>query len=246
MFTYQIKVEYLGTNFVGWQIQKNGLSVQEVLEKALSKFLNNKISVMGSGRTDAGVHASEQSAHFRTKKNITNENIFLSSINFFLRKYPVAILSIKKRSKKFHARHSASKRIYKYLIINRQSSLVLEKNKAWHIKKKLNVKLMKKGARKLTGTHNFSTFRSSSCESKSPVKTLKKASVKREKNKIIFTFSSKSFLQQQVRSMVGSLKYLGEGKWNLKDFKKAFKSKKRSMCAPTAPPYGLYLYKVKY
>ena len=112
MFTYQIKVEYLGTNFVGWQIQKNGLSVQEVLEKALSKFLNNKISVMGSGRTDAGVHASEQSAHFRTKKNITNENIFLSSINFFLRKYPVAILSIKKRSKKFHARHSASKRIY--------------------------------------------------------------------------------------------------------------------------------------
>ena len=246
MFTYQIKVEYLGTNFVGWQIQKNGLSVQEVLEKALSKFLNNKISVMGSGRTDAGVHASEQSAHFRTKKNITNENIFLSSINFFLRKYPVAILSIKKRSKKFHARHSASKRIYKYLIINRQSSLVLEKNKAWHIKKKLNVKLMKKGARKLTGTHNFSTFRSSSCESKSPVKTLKKASVKREKNKIIFTFSSKSFLQQQVRSMVGSLKYLGEGKWNLKDFNKAFKSKKRSMCAPTAPPYGLYLYKVKY
>tara|TARA_B100000579_G_scaffold402473_1_gene385735 strand:+ start:886 stop:1626 length:741 start_codon:yes stop_codon:yes gene_type:complete len=246
MFTYQIKVEYLGTNFVGWQIQKNGLSVQEVLEKALSKFLNNKISVMGSGRTDAGVHASEQSAHFRTKKNITNENIFLSSINFFLRKYPVAILSIKKRSKKFHARHSASKRIYKYLIINRQSSLVLEKNKAWHIKKKLNVKLMKKGARKLTGTHNFSTFRSSSCESKSPVKTLKKASVKREKNKIIFTFSSKSFLQQQVRSMVGSLKYLGEGKWNLKDFNKAFKSKKRSMCAPTAPPHGLYLYKVKY
>ena len=246
MFTYQIKVEYLGTNFVGWQIQKNGLSVQEVLEKALSKFLNNKISVMGSGRTDAGVHASEQSAHFRTKKNITNENIFLSSINFFLRKYPVAILSIKKRSKKFHARHSASKRIYKYLIINRQSSLVLEKNKAWHIKKKLNVKLMKKGARKLTGTHNFSTFRSSSCESKSPVKTLKKASVKREKNKIIFTFSSKSFLQQQVRSMVGSLKYLGEGKWNLKDFNKAFKSKKRSMCAPTAPPHGLYLYKVIY
>ena len=246
MFTYQIKVEYLGTNFVGWQIQKNGLSVQEVLEKALSKFLNNKISVMGSGRTDAGVHASEQSAHFRTKKNITNENIFLSSINFFLRKYPVAILSIKKRSKKFHARHSASKRIYKYLIINRQSSLVLEKNKAWHIKKKLNVKLMKKGARKLTGTHNFSTFRSSSCESKSPVKTLKKASVKREKNKIIFTFSSKSFLQQQVRSMVGSLKYLGEGKWNLKDFNKAFKSKKRSMCAPTAPPCGLYLYKVNY
>ena len=246
MFTYQIKVEYLGTNFVGWQIQKNGLSVQEVLEKALSKFLKNKISIMGSGRTDAGVHANEQSAHFRIKRIIDDKDMFINSMNFFLSKYPVTILSIKKKSNKFHARHSASKRIYKYFIINRRSSLVLEKNKAWHIKKKLNVKLMKKGIKILIGTHNFSTFRSSSCESKSPIKTLKKAAIKIEKNKIIFTFASKSFLQQQIRSMVGSLKYLGEGKWNLKDFKRAFKSKKRSMCAPTAPPCGLYLYKVNY
>ena len=246
MLNYQIKIEYLGTNFVGWQIQKNGISVQEVLEKALSKYLKDKISVMGSGRTDAGVHANEQSAHFITKKKIIDENIFLNSINFFLKKHPISILSIKKRSKEFHARYSASNRIYKYLIINRRSSLVLEKNKAWHIKKKLNIKQMKKGAKLLRGTHNFSTFRSSSCESKSPIKTLKKASVNIEKNKIIFTFESKSFLQQQVRSMVGSLKYLGEGKWDLKDFKKAFNSKKRSMCAPIAPPYGLYLYKVKY
>ena len=246
MFTYQIKVEYLGTNFVGWQIQKNGLSVQEVLEKALSKFLNNKISVMGSGRTDAGVHASEQSAHFRTKKNITNENIFLSSINFFLRKYPVAILSIKKRSKKFHARHSAKERIYKYFIINRPSSLVLEKNKAWHIKKKLDTKIMRKGVEILKGTHNFSTFRASSCQAKSPIKTLKKAIIRKNKNKIVFTFQSKSFLQQQVRSMVGSLKYLGEGKWSLNDFKKVFLSKRRTMCAPPAPAHGLYLTKVIY
>jgi tRNA pseudouridine38-40 synthase len=130
MFTYQIKVEYLGTNFVGWQTQKNGLSVQEVLEKALSKFLNDKISVMGSGRTDAGVHAMEQSAHFKSKKKISNKNIFINSINFFLSKYPVVILGIKKRSNKFHARHSAKKRIYKYFVINRRSSLVLEKNKA--------------------------------------------------------------------------------------------------------------------
>ena len=246
MFTYQIKVEYHGTNFVGWQIQKNGLSVQEVLEKALSKFLKDKISVMGSGRTDAGVHAYEQSAHFKTKDKINNKNIFLNSINFFLKKYPVVILSIKKRPSKFHARHSAKKRTYKYFIINRRSSLVLEKNKAWHIKKKLDVKIMKKGAKILCGTHDFSTFRSSSCVSKSPIKTLKKTNVEKKKNKIILTFVSKSFLQQQVRSMVGSLKYLGEGKWDLKDFKRAFKSKKRSMCAPIAPPHGLYLYKVKY
>ncbi len=246
MFKYQIKVEYLGTNFVGWQIQKNGLSVQEVLEKALSKFLKDKIKITGSGRTDAGVHASEQSAHFKTKRKIIEKDVFLNSINFFLSKYPVAILNINKRPKQFHARHSANQRIYKYLIVNRRSSLVLEKNKAWHIKKKLDLKAMKKAAAILKGTHNFSTFRSSSCEAKSPIKTLYKAKVQKEKNKIILTFVSKSFLQQQVRSMVGSLKYLGEGKWNLKDFKKAFKSKKRSMCAPPAPPYGLYLHKVKY
>jgi tRNA pseudouridine38-40 synthase len=181
MFTYQIKVEYLGTNFVGWQTQKNGLSVQEVLEKALSKFLNDKISVMGSGRTDAGVHAMEQSAHFKSKKKISNKNIFINSINFFLSKYPVVILVIKKRSNKFHARHSAKKRIYKYFIINRRSSLVLEKNKAWHIKKKLNIKIMNEGAKMLIGTHNFSTFRSSSCQSKSSIKTLQKSLVKKKK-----------------------------------------------------------------
>ena len=246
MFTYQIIVEYLGTNFVGWQIQKNGLSVQEALEKVLSKFLKDKIRIIGSGRTDAGVHASEQSAHFKTKHNIIDKNIFINSINFFLNKYPVSVLSIRRRPNKFHARHSANERIYKYFIINRHSSLVLEKNKAWHIKKKLDVKIMRKGAEILKGTHNFSTFRASSCQAKSPIKTLKKSMVKKDKNKIVLTFQSKSFLQQQVRSMVGSLKYLGEGKWNLDDFKKAFLSKKRTMCAPPAPAHGLYLTKVLY
>ena len=246
MFTYQINVEYLGSNFVGWQFQKNGVSVQEVLEKALSKFLKDKIKVIGSGRTDAGVHAKEQSAHFKTTKKINDRDNFINSMNFFLQKYPVSILNIRKRSKMFHARHSAKKRTYKYFIINRFSTLVLDKKKAWHVKKKLNIKVMKKGAKILIGTHNFSTFRSSSCQSKSPIKTLKKVQIKKDKNKIIFTFEAKSFLQQQVRSMVGSIKYLGEGKWNLKDFKKVFKSKKRSMCAPPAPAHGLYLVKVKY
>ncbi len=246
MFIYQINLEYLGTNFVGWQFQKNGISVQEVLETALSKFLKDKIRVIGSGRTDAGVHAKGQSAHFKTKRKIDYKDNFINSMNFFLRKYPVSILSIRKRSKMFHARHSAKTRTYKYFIINRFSSLVLDKKKAWHVKKKLNIKIMRKGAKLLIGTHNFSTFRSSSCQSKSAVKTLKKVQIKKEKNKIIFTFESKSFLQQQVRSMVGSIKYLGEGKWNLKDFRKVLKSKKRSMCAPPAPAHGLYLYEVKY
>ncbi|MBD1150042.1 tRNA pseudouridine(38-40) synthase TruA [Pelagibacterales bacterium SAG-MED29] len=246
MFTYQIIVEYLGTNFVGWQIQKNGLSVQEALEKVLSKFLKEKIRVIGSGRTDAGVHANEQSAHFKTKNKIIDKNIFINSINFFLKKNPISILSIKKKSNKFHARHSAKERIYKYFVINRSSSLVLERNKAWHIKKSLDVKIMRKGADILKGTHNFSTFRASSCQAKSPIKTLKKVIIKKNKNKIVLIFQSKSFLQQQVRSMVGSLKYLGEGKWNLNDFKKAFLSKNRTMCAPPAPAHGLYLTKVIY
>jgi len=246
MFTYQITVEYLGTNFVGWQIQKNGLSIQEILEKTLSRFLKEKIKVIGSGRTDAGVHASEQSAHLKIKHNIIDKNNFINSINFFLKKYPISILGIKKKSNKFHARHSANKRIYKYFIINRCSSLALEKNKAWHIKKKLDINIMKQGAEILKGTHNFSTFRASSCQAKSPIKTLKKVVVKKNKNQIVLTFQSKSFLQQQVRSMVGSLKYLGEGKWNLNDFKKAFLSKKRTMCAPPAPAHGLYLTKVFY
>ena len=246
MFTHQIIVEYLGTNFVGWQIQKNGLSVQEVLEKVLSKFLKEKIRVIGSGRTDSGVHASEQSAHFKTKQKIIDKNIFINSVNFFLSKYSVSLLDIKKRPSKFHARYSANERIYKYFIINRRSSLVLEKNKAWHIKKKLDVKIMRKGADILKGTHNFSTFRASSCQAKSPIKTIKKAIIKKNKHRIVLTFQSKSFLQQQVRSMVGSLKYLGEGKWDLNDFKKAFSSKKRTMCAPPAPAHGLYLTKVVY
>ena len=246
IFTYQIKVEYLGTNFVGWQFQRNGLSIQEVLEKAITKYLKENIRIIGSGRTDSGVHASEQSAHFKTRNKINDTGIFIKSVNFFLKKYPVSVLNLKKRSNNFHARHSAKERIYKYFIINRQSSLAIDKNKAWHIKKKLDIKLMKKGARILKGTHNFSTFRSSNCQAKSPIKTLKKPLIKKNKNKIVFTFQSKSFLQQQVRSMVGSLKYLGEGKWNLKDFKKAFLSKKRSMCAPPAPSCGLYLVKVRY
>tara|TARA_Y200000002_G_C22667615_1_gene658630 strand:- start:963 stop:1706 length:744 start_codon:yes stop_codon:yes gene_type:complete len=246
VFTYQINVEYLGTNFVGWQIQKNGISIQGVLEKVLSNFLKYKIRVIGSGRTDAGVHASEQSAHFITKKKINDKDTFINSINFFLRNYTISILNIKRRSNKFHARHSAKQRVYKYFIINRNSPLILEKNKAWHIKKKLDVKIIKLGAKILKGTHDFSTFRASSCQAKTPIKNLKKVEVKKNKNKLILTFQSESFLQQQVRSMVGSLKYLGEGKWSIKDFKNAFKSKKRKMCAPPAPAYGLYLNKVRY
>ena len=246
MFVYQIKVEYLGTDFVGWQIQKNGLSVQEVLQKALSKYFKKKIFIIGSGRTDAGVHATEQSAHFKIKKAILDKNTTMNSLNFFLKKYPISILNIEEKAKNFHARHSAKKRTYKYFIINRPGSLVIEKNKAWHVKKKLDLKVMAKGAKILKGTKDFSTYRSSSCSAKNPKRTLKEAKIKKNKNTIEITFISRSFLQQQVRSMVGCLKYLGEKKWSLEKFKQVMLSKNREFCAPPAPAHGLYLSKVNY
>ena len=158
----------------------------------------------------------------------------------------MTVLKINKTNKKFHARFDAKKRTYEYIIINRQSPLTLEKNKAWHIRKKLNIKFMKKAAKQLIGTHDFSTFRASSCGAKSPIKTMEKISIKKNKEKITLKFTSKSFLQQQVRSMVGCIKYLGEGKWNLNTFKNSLKSKNRAKCAPPAPACGLYLAKIKY
>ena len=246
MFTYQILVEYDGSNFSGWQIQKNASSIQEVIQKILEKIFKKKIKLFGSGRTDKGVHAIEQSAHFKVDFDIKSKEIVLNSLNFFLKKYNISVLDIKKRKKNFHARHSAKKRTYKYIIINRSANLILDKNRAWHIKKKLDINLIKKGGNFLKGTRDFSTFRSSSCNAKSPIKTMKSVKIKKIKNKIEIYFTSESFLQQQVRSMVGCLKYLGEKKWNLKKFRKIIALKNRSYCAPPAPPYGLYLNKVEY
>ena len=245
MQRYQIKVEYDGTNFVGWQYQKNGLSIQEILQKAIFQFSNEEVSITGAGRTDAGVHAIGQVAHFDLKKKFKKKN-FILGVNQYIGKNPVTILNIKKTNDKFHSRFDAKERTYQYVIINRQSPLALQKNKAWHIRKKLDLKAMKKAAKLLLGTHDFSTFRASSCGAKSPIKTLNKVSIKKDKEKIILKFTSKSFLQQQVRSMVGCIKYLGEGKWKLDDFKNAFKSKRRSKCAQPAPSCGLYLTRVSY
>ena len=245
MYRYQILVEYVGTKFIGWQKQLKGKSIQKEIENKLSKLLKQKIIIYGSGRTDAGVHALAQVAHFDLKKKIKKKSL-LPAIIQNIGNNPITILKINKTSKKFHARFDAKKRTYQYIIINRQSPLALQKNKAWHIRKKLNVKSMKKGAKLLLGTHNFSTYRAASCGAKSPIRTMQKILIKKNKDKIILQFTSRSFLQQQVRSMVGCIKYLGEGRWNLKDFKNSFMSKKRSECAPPAPACGLYLAKIKY
>ena len=246
MHRYQIFIEYVGTNFIGWQIQSKGQSIQKLIQIKISKLLKEKINLVGSGRTDSGVHAIEQSAHFDCKKKIINLDKFLQSVNYFLNLKLVSITNIKKKSLNFHARFSAKQRIYTYIIFNRVSRPSIEKNRGWHIRKKLDLNLMKKGAKKLLGTNDFSTFRSSSCNAKSPIRKIKSIKIKEVKNKIQIQFKSKSFLQQQVRSMVGCLKYLAEKKWDLKKFENVFQSKKRTLCAPSAPAHGLFLEKVIY
>ena len=246
MFNYLIKIEYDGTNFVGWQSQKNGKSIQSTIEIALKKVIKNKTKIIGAGRTDRGVHALSQFANFKSKKKIDNKKVFLDSINFFLKKNLISILNIKEKSENFHARFSAKLRTYEYLIINRQGALSINRSRAWHVKKKIDLELMERGAKILEGTHDFSTFRASSCSAKSPIKKLHPIKINKKNDMIKIRLSSKSFLQNQVRSIVGCLKYLSTNKWSFIEFKKAFKSKKRINCAPPAPAYGLYLKKIKY
>ena len=246
MVRYQLLIEYVGTNFRGWQIQKKGSTIQGLIQRKLSKLLKEKITLNGSGRTDTGVHAIEQSAHFDCKNEIIDLTKFLKSINYFLNDNGVAITKIKKKSNQFHSRFSAKQRIYKYIIFNQISAPVIEKQRGWHVRKPLDLELIKQGAKILLGTNDYSTFRSSSCHAKSSIRTIKSIKIKSIKNKIEIEFKSQSFLQQQVRSMVGCLKYLGEKKWDIKTFDKIFKSKKRVLCAPPAPPQGLYLLRVVY
>jgi len=246
MFRYQIIIEFDGTIFAGWQSQKNAKSVQKEVEKIIYKILREKVSIYGSGRTDAGVHAKNQSAHFDCKKLISNKFKFILSANHFLNKKNISIKKILKKKLNFHARYSAKEREYEYIILNRYASPVLEKNKVWYLRSKLDTKLMKKAAKKLIGTHNFNAFRSANCQANSPIRTLKKIKITNKNEKIIFILRSKSFLKNQVRSIVGCLKQIGENKWTINDLEKVLKSKKRKNCAPPAPAHGLYLSKIIY
>ncbi len=246
MFRYQILIEYVGSSFIGWQVQKKGKTIQGLIQKKISKLLDEKINVTGSGRTDAGVHAIEQSAHFDCMNEIKNLKKFLNSINYFLNKNDIAILKIKKQNLNFHARFSAKERVYKYIIYNQSTKPIIQNNRGWFVIKKLDFESMKMGAKKLIGTHDFSSFRASGCNAKSPIKLMKLVKIKKLKTKIELEFRSQSFLKQQVRSMVGCLKFIGEKKWSIKKFVNVIKSKNRKLCAPPAPAEGLYLVKVKY
>ena len=246
MNRYQILIEYDGTNYNGWQVQRKGKTIQGRIQNVISKIFKEKINIIGSGRTDTGVHALEQSAHFDTNTKIKDSYKFLKSVNHFLSRYGISILDLKKRKLTFHARYSAKARIYKYVILNRKSGSVLKDKRCWHIIKKLDLEMMKKGAKKLIGTKDFSTFRSSSCSAKTPVRTIKSIKFLTKKDIIEIEIKAQSFLQNQVRSMVGCLKYVGENKWSIQKFDKIIKSKKRINCAPPAPAEGLYLTKVIY
>ena len=246
MFNYLIKIEYDGTNYVGWQSQKNGKSIQDTIEFALKKVLNSKIRISGAGRTDKGVHAHSQYANFKLRNKILDMKKFLDSVNHFLRKSSISILEIKRKKNNFNARFDAKKRIYEYVIVNRQGSLKIDKNRAWHVKKKIDIDLLKKGGKTFEGNHDFSTFRSTSCSAQSPIKKMDLVKIKKKGDKIFIIFKSRSFLQNQVRSMVGCLIYLATNKWNMNNFMKSFQSKKRSECAPPAPAHGLYLKKIIY
>ena len=246
MNRYQILIEYVGTSFIGWQTQKKGNSIQKTIQNVISKLLKENIKLQGSGRTDKGVHALEQSAHFDCQNKIKDINKLVKSLNFFLNKKNISILKIKLKKNNFHSRFSAKERTYLYIIRNDQSPSTINHNREWNIRNKLDLNLMKKGAKKLVGTHNFSTFRAANCGAKSPIRTINEILVIKSKNQIKLKFKSKSFLKNQVRSMVGCLKYLGEKKWDIKKFENVFIKKDRKKVAPPAPACGLYLEKIIY
>ena len=245
MKRYKCMVEYDGTAFVGWQRQVNGYSVQEAIEQSLENIFQEKIRIHGSGRTDTGVHAKEQVIHFDLTTEL-EEGKITSALNHYLKKELISILNTEVVDSNFDSRRNATLRTYDYVIVNRNSPLAITKNKAWHISAPLNIELMKEAIKVFEGDHDFTTFRAASCEATSPIRTIEKTNIIQHQEQSVITFESRSFLQHQVRSMVGALKLVGEGKWSVENLKLALEAKDRTKCAALAPPCGLYLVKVRY
>jgi tRNA pseudouridine38-40 synthase len=242
---YKLTLEYDGTPFVGWQAQDNGVSVQGVVTAAIAAFAGEPAAVGAAGRTDAGVHALGQVAHLDLAKDWDTETV-RDAVNFHLRPQPVAVLAVERAAPDFDARFSAVKRHYLYRIVNRRADLTLEQNRAWRVPRPLNAAAMHVAAQRLIGRHDFTTFRSTECQAKSPVKTLDRLDVARDGDEIRITAAARSFLQHQVRSMVGSLIHVGEGKWSTDDLAAALAARDRTACGQVAPPHGLYLVRVEY
>lgn len=242
---YKLTVEYDGRPFSGWQIQADRLTVQGLLTAAVEALSGDKTLVQGAGRTDAGVHARAQVAHADLTKEWDTDTI-RDALNAHLRPHPIAILAAERAADDFNARTSAIRRHYLYRIINRRADLTLEAGRAWRVPRPLDAAAMHKAAQRLIGKHDFTTFRSTECQAKSPVKTLDILKVERGGEDVYVTAVARSFLHNQVRSMVGSLVLVGEGKWAPDDLAKALDARDRTACGPVAPPDGLYLMKVEY
>lgn len=242
---YKLIIEYHGAPFLGWQIQAEGLTVQGALTEAVFALTGEKASVNSAGRTDAGVHARGQVAHIDLSKEWRTD-VLRDGLTAKLRPHPVAVLAAEDVPGDFDARFSALKRHYLYRIITRRPDLTLEAGLAWRWPRWLDETAMHAAAQELTGKHDFTTFRSTECQAKSPLKTLDRLDVRREGDNVLIEASARSFLHNQVRSMVGSLLWVGDGRWTAADIRAALEARDRTACGPVAPPDGLYLVRVDY
>ena len=245
MARYRLTLEYDGRDLVGWQRQENGPSVQGALEDAIVQLSGERVTVHGAGRTDAGVHALGQVAHFDLVKEFAPDRV-RDALNHYLRPAAIAVLEAAYAAPDFHARFSATARHYLYRILVRRAPPVLERGRVWHVVHPLDAEAMDRAAQALVGQHDFTTFRAAECQAKSPLKTLDRLSVRRAADEIHIEASARSFLHNQVRSMVGSLKLVGEGRWRAQDLADALAARDRARCGPVAPPDGLYLVRVDY
>ena len=243
MMRFKINLEYDGTNLIGWQENKDGPSVQSLVQNAIYEFCGEKTDVVGAGRTDAGVHAVCMTAHFDLNKD-TDAQTIMRALNFYLMNEPVSVLNCERVTDDFHARFDCKKRYYKYVVINRPAPVVLQKNHVWWVPQKLNVEKMKTAVQKLIGKHDFTSFRAAQCQAKSPIKTLDSATIVINGDEIIFEFSARSFLHHQVRNMVGTLVEIGLGKPY--DIDEIFAQKKRGAAGVNAPASGLYFVRALY
>lgn len=242
---YRITIEYDGTPFVGWQAQAEGVSIQGAIQEAVHRFCGERVVIKGAGRTDAGVHAYGQVAHFDLARDWEAFRV-QEAVNFHLKPHPVAVLDCARVDDGFDARFSASARHYVYRILCRRARPVLDANRVWWVSHSLDAEAMSEAARVLVGRHDFTTFRAAQCQARSALKTLDRLDVAREGSEIVLRVSARSFLHNQVRSMAGSLKLVGEGKWRVQELRAALEAKDRSRCGPVAPASGLYLARVDY
>ncbi|HKO06336.1 MAG TPA: tRNA pseudouridine(38-40) synthase TruA [Alphaproteobacteria bacterium] len=247
MTRYKLTLEYDGSGFVGWQRQLNGLSLQEVLETAVLRFCGERVTSHVAGRTDAGVHALGQVAHIDLARAPAAEpEVVRDAVNFHMKPHAVAVLAAEVVGEDFHARFSARERAYRYRIVNRRAPLTLEAGRAWLVQTPLDLEAMRKAAAELIGRHDFTSFRATECQAKSPVKSLDVLSLAREGQVVTLEARARSFLHHQVRNMVGTLKLVGEGKWTPADVRRVLEARDRTQAGPTAPPDGLYLHEVLY